>query len=66
MKKVKKLVLCRETLRSLENPVLVKGWGGKPAATAFDCTIQTGDSCDCTFTCPYLCQVSREVSCLCV
>jgi hypothetical protein len=66
MKKVKRLVLCRETLRSLESPVLLNAWGGKPPTTRFGCTIQTGASCDCTLSCPELCHISDEGTCLCV
>lgn len=67
MKKVKKLVLCRETLRSLESPVMGKALGGAPPATKQGCTIQTGASCDCTLSCPELCgPVTREDTCFCV
>jgi len=67
MKKAKKLVLCRETLRSLESPVMGKALGGAPPATKFGCTIQTGASCDCTLSCPDLCgPISREDTCFCV
>jgi len=65
MKKVKRLMLCRETLRSLDSPVLMRARGGAPPATRFGCGIQTGASCDCTLSCPELCQFSGEETCIC-
>ena len=55
MKKNKRLVLFRETLLSLESPVLSKARAGAPPATRHGCGIQTGASCDCTLSCPELC-----------
>ena len=67
MKKAKKLMLCRETLRSLESPAVARVWGGAPRATRFPCVpVQTGGSCDCTLSCPELCVYSGEDTCLCV
>jgi hypothetical protein len=66
MKKVKKLVLCRETLGALESSVLGKAGGGARPATRSGCPIPTGATCDCTLSCPELCQFSGEVTCLCL
>jgi hypothetical protein len=54
MKKVKRLVLCRETLRLLERPVLVDARGGVPPATKGVC-VQTGPVCEYTYSCPENC-----------
>jgi hypothetical protein len=62
-KSLKKLNLCRETLRVLEVSGLVRvGGNGRPAPLP-----KTQDtSCDYTLSCPELCQlVSRDETCIC-
>jgi hypothetical protein len=65
-KSLKKLNLCRETLRSLEGSDLGRAGGNGPKTTTL--TTQTQQTnCDCTLSCPELCQlVSRDPTCFTV
>jgi len=65
-KSLKKLNLSRETLRVLEVSGLGRVGGNGPKTTTL--TTQTQPTkCDCTYTCPELCDpvVSLDITCLC-
>jgi len=63
-KSLKKLNLCRETLRVLEVSDLGRAEGGGNTKPATTLTTQTQDTnCDCTLSCPYLCQFSYDTTC---
>jgi hypothetical protein len=57
-KSLKKLNLCRETLHALEGSDLGRVGGNGPTKTTL--TTQTQQTnCDCTLSCPNLCQISN-------
>jgi len=64
-KSLKKLNLCRETLRTLEVSGLGRVGGNGPKPTTL--TTQTQPTnCDCTLSCPELCgPISGDTTCLC-
>ncbi|HEX2224279.1 MAG TPA: hypothetical protein VHN15_08740 [Thermoanaerobaculia bacterium] len=54
-KNLRKLSLSRETLHTLEALARVAG-GAKPGP------IQTGNTCDCTLSCPELCHFTEPLT----
>jgi hypothetical protein len=55
-KTLRKLTLTRETLRSLETPVLPRVMGGGPKTTACNTNTTCGTMCDYTLSsCPDTC-----------
>jgi hypothetical protein len=60
-KSLRKLNLCRETLRTLENPALEWIGGAKPRTIPATAMTFCETNCDCTLSCPELCQFTTGV-----
>ena len=64
-KSLRKLSLSRETLRSLDNAGLGQAAGAAQTNRCVTADTCTGNTCDCTLSCPELCQftLTRELDC---
>jgi hypothetical protein len=62
-KSLKKLNLCRETLRALGTSDLGRIEGGA-VLTKLTCDPTCQTNCDCTYSCPPVCPISERTHCM--